>query len=558
MTAFESDQPLASSAASASEVLPPLHYAGFRPLVNQAAVGLVHIDRWGRILYANPRFCQLLGYICRGLRIAHMIEAATPEQMKHLLEPWHAGQSVVTAVIRLVGTTSQPVQVIASALIREGQADGAMWVVYPNGAPHVAQVSDSSVEDYALESAKSSSLDVPASSTSSDPSADPLPEGLPSVALPVLPGSRNRLEVCQSHSAHGRNVALKETEIYDQLVLLLVAQLHSCDGGWSLPDETCPVDWLAQLQANQVIQGCEYSPNVRAEADRYCFLVYPLVYHRELLGLVWLTRPADQGFTDPDLQRGGQLVQLSLRWIHHIRLYQTVQAKVTSLQEANRAKDDFVSTVSHELRNPLSNIRMALRLMAVTSSPEKQQEYYHLALRECERQIELIGDLLDIQRLTVHHFEAKRVPIYLHEWLSEVTAPFYPAFQEKQQLFTLITELSLPIIYSDPTCLSRILTELLSNANKYTAPNGSIDLTLQMDEDTLEMIVANTGSIDIANIDQVFERFYRIPNSDRWKHGGTGLGLTLVRQLVLALQGEIHVKSEENWVVFTLRIPKVY
>jgi two-component system CheB/CheR fusion protein len=224
------------------------------------------------------------------------------------------------------------------------------------------------------------------------------------------------------------------------------------------------------------------------------------------------------------------------------------------LQQLNRLKDDFLSTVSHELRSPLSNVRMALQMMNLANTEDKIQKYYAVAMRECERQIELVNDLLDLQRLEAETYETRILPLDLELELAQIFEPVELKLGDQSLQKDL--DLSEDLFYSDRSCLQRIVGELLHNAVKYTARDGSICFrVLQTQQEVFEFEIANTGDIPEAELPHLFDKFYRVPGSDRWKQGGTGLGLSLVKQMVVALEGSISVTCSEGWIRFHVRLP---
>lgn len=132
----------------------------------------------------------------------------------------------------------------------------------------------------------------------------------------------------------------------------------------------------------------------------------------------------------------------------------------------------------------------------------------------------------------------------------------------------------LPTISSNRASLGRILAELLNNACKYTANDGEIYLKVECKKgdweqggqrknsrqasalaSEIQFTLSNQSSISIEELPRIFEKFYRVPNADPWKQGGTGLGLALVQKLVEQLQGKIEVESSNGWTNFTVTFP---
>lgn len=127
------------------------------------------------------------------------------------------------------------------------------------------------------------------------------------------------------------------------------------------------------------------------------------------------------------------------------------------------------------------------------------------------------------------------------------------AFQQHLQLD--LPE-QLPFLETDLSYLDRILTELLNNACKYTPSDETILISVKATSGRLHLSVSNSGvEIPASELPQVFEKFHRVPSQDRWKHGGTGLGLALVQRQVKQLQGSVSVTSERGWTTFTLLLP---
>ncbi|BAZ52861.1 two-component hybrid sensor and regulator [Nostoc sp. NIES-4103] len=232
---------------------------------------------------------------------------------------------------------------------------------------------------------------------------------------------------------------------------------------------------------------------------------------------------------------------------------------VAQLEELNQLKNEFLNLVSHELRSPLSNIKVMIQMLQLSPTPEEAQRYLELMESECDREMDLINDLLDLQRLQTSSF----IPLapdalLLQQWLPWVIEPFQARVQEHHQTLQLHLPSNLPTLFSDSTSLERILVELLNNACKYTPAGGEIILTVSHNSSETPpatiITVSNSVEIPTAALPRIFEKFYRVPNADFWNQGGTGLGLTIVQKLVQQLQGSIQVESTDGWTRFTLKL----
>lgn len=244
-----------------------------------------------------------------------------------------------------------------------------------------------------------------------------------------------------------------------------------------------------------------------------------------------------------------------------------LEQKVKELEQLNILKDDFLSTVSHELRTPLSNMKMAIHMLKVFPVPEKVQQYLKILDTECKREIELISDLLDLQRLEAGQESIALETINLNTLLPTILEPFKSRAKERKQILNSKYPKQLPSIYSNNNSLGRILAELLNNACKYTQDGGEIMFLVEKKDKKnskkslsetpsyIKFIVSNPSEIPESELPKIFNKFYRVPNADPWKQGGTGLGLALVQKLVEQLNGNMIASSSNGWTTFTVELP---
>ena len=373
-------------------------------------------------------------------------------------------------------------------------------------------------------------------------------------------------------SLSGQMVAsLKEGEILEEVVKSLAEALNltgchilltSADGSsWiracSFPEKADPAS-LNDPELGHLLHSHALPWEVHWCSQRggrwVHLLACSLRNHQERLGLLLLER--QQEFSEAERQLAYQVVNLCALALRQARLYEETRAQVKELERLNLLKDDFLSTVSHELRTPMTNVRMALQMLQIAcDNPKKQQHYFAIALKECNRQIDLINDLLDMQRLAAEKYLLQPEEIFLPHYLRDLVAAAQPLAQGKKQNLQLRLEEGIPPLKADPKALGRILRELLHNAVKYTAPEGSIRLQVTPEGEGILFVCSNSSEIPEAELPRIFEKFYRIPKADRWEHGGTGLGLALVKQLVEHMGGQISVSSAEGWTHFRVWLP---
>ncbi|WP_088894915.1 sensor histidine kinase [Leptolyngbya ohadii] len=254
---------------------------------------------------------------------------------------------------------------------------------------------------------------------------------------------------------------------------------------------------------------------------------------------------------------------------------QQLELQMQEMEKLNRLKDDFLSTVSHELRSPLSNIKMATRMLTIaldqldllaqstgmTDTPISR--YIHILQQETEQELNLINDLLDIQRIQAETYSLELSLIQVSTWIPKLVEPFQLKIEENNQALNLNVPSDLPDFWSDSQALSRIFSELLNNACKYTPPEEQITITATVQRPNgtdpysrMILEICNTGvTIPLEEQEQIFNPFYRIPQSDRWRSGGTGLGLALVKKFTSLLGGQVEVSSISEEVCFRILLP---
>ncbi len=315
---------------------------------------------------------------------------------------------------------------------------------------------------------------------------------------------------------------------------------------------------IDQLSQGQVVQCCFLERPLWPQEQNHTLLICPIADNQILLGSLGASKPSPELFSEAEIQLMQQVAAQCAIAIRQARLYETAQAQVKELEKLNQLKDDFVATVSHELRTPMTNIKMAAKMLQLAvESPEKQSHYLNILERECNREISLINDLLDLQRLETSSKALIPEMISIRDWLERVVGSFQERTQQRQQQLELDIDPNLEVLQTDRLTLERVISELITNACKYTPPQHQIKIRARsLDPMTLEFQIINTGvAIPSDHLPNLFEKFYRIPKADQWQQGGTGLGLSLVKRAVEWLGGKISVESGDGQTAFTIRLP---
>lgn len=220
---------------------------------------------------------------------------------------------------------------------------------------------------------------------------------------------------------------------------------------------------------------------------------------------------------------------------------------VTREREVDRLKSDFVATVSHELRTPLTAISGFVDILVdgmVGELPPRVRHYLGVVQANNRRLAGIIDDLLDISRIEAGRTELHRTEIDLAATIGAVVTSLEQQVGAKGQTLTVDLPPSLPAVWADPARVAQILTNLLSNAYKYTPAGGSIAITAGTEESEVRIEVADTGiGLTTAEQERLFTKFFRSANPQARQASGTGLGLAITKSLVELHGGTMTVRS---------------
>ena len=243
--------------------------------------------------------------------------------------------------------------------------------------------------------------------------------------------------------------------------------------------------------------------------------------------------------------------------IANAEAYDSERRRAESLAELDRAKTTFFSNVSHEFRTPLTlllaPLEDALRDRALAPGVQRELELAH---RNALRLLKLVNTLLDFSRIEAGRLEAAYAPADLGALTRDLASAFRSACERAGLRLTVDTPARPITAYVDRGMWEKIILNLVSNAFKHTFAGG-IDVRVTRVGEEAIVEVADTGvGIAAAELPRIFERFHRVPNARSRTHEGTGIGLSLVQELVRLHGGGIEVASTEGrGTTFTVRIP---
>jgi signal transduction histidine kinase len=214
-------------------------------------------------------------------------------------------------------------------------------------------------------------------------------------------------------------------------------------------------------------------------------------------------------------------------------------------ESANRAKDEFLATLSHELRTPLNVILGWAEVLSTEALDDPARtRALHTIERNARRQARLIEDLLDISRIVAGKLELRLSPTDLRPAVGEAVEGLRSAAEAKG--LRLVADLRpTGSAYADPVRLQQIVSNLIGNAIKFTPPGGRIDVALMPEAGRGRIVVSDTGEgISRTLLPHVFDRFRQADATAKRSHGGLGLGLAIVRELVQMHGGTVEGASE--------------
>ena len=305
---------------------------------------------------------------------------------------------------------------------------------------------------------------------------------------------------------------------------------------------------------------------VLAEGIRALAFV-PVVYRGRLVGKFMVYRDAAGALGGDDLE----FVQAVARHVavaaerrraerERETLLARAQAARAEAEAANRAKDEFLAVLSHELRTPMNAILGWARILSSAElDPETSSRAVHAILRGALNQMQLIDDLLDVSRITEGKLNLDLGHVALDVVVEAAVESVRPlAVAKDLQLQTALRSPSPPIVLGDSQRLQQVVGNLLANAIKFTDAGGRIAVCVVADETSAVVTVADTGKgIAPALLPHVFDRFRQADTSTTRAHAGLGLGLAIVRHLVQLHGGTVRAESdgEGRGATFVVELP---
>jgi PAS domain S-box-containing protein len=227
------------------------------------------------------------------------------------------------------------------------------------------------------------------------------------------------------------------------------------------------------------------------------------------------------------------------------------------MRKSQQLKNEFMNIAAHELKSPVTPIKGYLDLIISDDrTDDKVKQWAKVSLRNAERLLVLVNDILDVSRLDndTMRFEMKKFDS--SDLIYEIIEDMKPCIEQKNLAFSISIPDQFPKIYGDFNRLQQVLKNLFTNALKFT-DEGHIEFTVTIENDQLLLTVADTGiGIDEDELDTIFEKFYQADTAENRKHEGTGLGLFICKEIIKKHKGTITAESHPGkGSTFTITLP---
>lgn len=249
----------------------------------------------------------------------------------------------------------------------------------------------------------------------------------------------------------------------------------------------------------------------------------------------------------------GAVVVVFLSALFFFLLYRNRQKTAHKLQEINEMKSTFFANISHEFRTPLTLIKAPAEMqLASEELSETHRQQLSSINRNADRLLDLVDQLLDLSKLEAKKIVLKVRPVQPANWLKAFTQSFQYVAAQKNIKLKVSIECAEEEMMLDPHLLEKVISNLLTNAVKYTNNEGEIIFEATIKAETLHLKIQNTGElISSGNHDKVFERFYQLNTHTT----GVGIGLALVKELVELHHGSISLTTSTTHNIFAIEIP---
>ncbi|PZM63443.1 sensor histidine kinase [Paenibacillus dendritiformis] len=292
------------------------------------------------------------------------------------------------------------------------------------------------------------------------------------------------------------------------------------------------------------------------------FILFYVLLNRQLIGSLERITETVQHIADGDFDQ-----RCNITTDDEIgRLAKNIDIMVyqlkTSIEEerlAERTKNELITSVSHDLRTPLTSILGYLGLVEQDRYRDEVElrHYIHIAYEKAERLNVMINDLFEYTRMN-GGMTLRTKPMNVSEMAGQLCVHYRYPMEQSGLTLQMSSNTDKCWVNADPDKLVRVFDNLLSNAMHYAYSGSVVELHLRQDEDKVEIIVKNAGDpIPSQDLPHIFDRFYRVEKSRSVKTGGSGLGLAIAKTIIELHGGTIRAESSPQATLFTIELPRI-
>ena len=375
------------------------------------------------------------------------------------------------------------------------------------------------------------------------------------------------LQIATKELATVLNLGSCQVELYnlEQTTATIVREysvtLPACQG------ETRQIDdfpeLYQQLLEKSPLQLVEAIPQFNPSGIQVSRLACPIFDDRGIIGNLWGLRPPGEVFTPLEIGLMQQVASQCAIAIRQARLYADSNRQVAELAKLNQLKNDFLKTVSHELKTPMSSIQLAAQtlenLLNNTKNPRKStlfERVLHIFHDSCQRQKSIIDNLVTLCQADARIKAIQPEKLELNGWLKDISQPHINQIKHKQQKLILDLAVGKINLIADPVILERVVKELLDRAHQHSPQKGTITIKTKTTGSKISLQIINSNP-KIADGEQKFNstQVSQIAIDNISEYDSTGLGLTLVKKLVEILGATIELTSDSAQTIFSIDFP---
>jgi signal transduction histidine kinase/CheY-like chemotaxis protein len=283
------------------------------------------------------------------------------------------------------------------------------------------------------------------------------------------------------------------------------------------------------------------------DSNPVSIIYVPMIAEEHVIGVIQAQSVREGAYTEEDAPMLSIVANQAASAIQNARLYREAVEGRKAMERANQIKDEFFAILSHELRTPLTPILGWTRILSRLSPEDHDTRAHALSVieRNARIQTQLVNDLLDMSRIDSGKLSIYVQPVDLNVAVQEAIESVRSEIDQREIILESNLASDETIILADPDRLGQVITNLLINAIKFTDKNGHISVSTERSGETGTIKVSDSGiGISLDFLPHIFERFRQADSSTRRRHGGLGLGLSIVKSLVEMHGGQVSAHSE--------------